>query len=422
MQAVNAINAASFNAALLKLRRFWNWWSGELAAWVPLQLRAATRFLNDTTLIEIEGKRVLAKRYREGRLQTLDQLDLAPLPPAEQPLALRAWMGQAAAKPDALALALAPGNALARRIDLPRAAEENLRQTLAFELNRYTPFKASEVYFDYRVCKREFGASVLSVEFAAVPKARVDASLALLAQAGLQPAAVVLADDLSAGRLPLNLLPPERRGKTAPRIGAVNSVLAALALVAFAGALAFPIWQKRQDIAALSPLVERARREAESADRLKTELDALVQTYDFPLQRKHAYPAATIVMDELTRILPDGTWLQQLSLRSHPKGWEIQLQGETTISSRLASIVEDSPLFRDAGFKSPLVKGQAAASERFHLGAELEPAPASRAQALADMRPPRVVAAGRTPERPTADTAPKPDAASAPLPAASLKP
>lgn len=412
---MSAINALSLAAAPLKLRRFWSWWCGELAVWVPLQLRPATKFLNGTTLVEIEGKRILAKRYREGQLQTADQLDLAPLPPAEQPLALRAWLSHAAAKPEALALVMGPGNALTRRIELPRAAEENLRQTIAFELNRYTPFKASEVYFDYRVCQREFGASVLAVEFAAAPKARVDASLALLALAGSRPVAVVLADDLSAERLPLNLLPLAQQAKAAPRISGLNAALAALALIAFAGALALPIWQKRQDIAALNPLVERARRDAESADRLKTELDALVQTYDFLLQRKHAYPAATIVMDELTRILPDGTWLQQLNLRSHPKGWELQLQGETTISSRLASIVEDSPLFRDAGFKSPLIKGQAPASERFHLVAELEAGPAPKTQALADKRPPPA-AAGRTPERPAADSAREPGAASAPAP------
>jgi general secretion pathway protein L len=185
-------------------------------------------------------------------------------------------------------------------------------------------------------------------------------------------------------------------------------LLAAVALVLFAGALALPIWQKRQAIAALNPLVEGAKREAEGADRLKTELDSLVQTYDFLLQRKHTYPAATMVMDELTRVLPDGTWLQQLNLRSHPKGWEIQIQGETTISSRLASVIEDSPLFRDAGFKSPLVKGQAPASERFLLGAELESAPAPKAQRLADKRRPALATAVRTLDAPAAGTAPQP--------------
>ena len=235
-----------------------------------------------------------------------------------------------------------------------------------------------------------------------VPKAVL---LAGACRAAGIPARLGFADvrnHLSTERMPLSLLPPEQRVNTAPRISAANSLLAALALILLGVALALPVWQKQQAIAAINPLVQDAKRQAEGADRLKSELDTLVQTYDFLLQRKHSYPAATAVIDELTRVLPDGTWLQQLNLRSHPKGWEIQLQGETTISSRLASVIEDSPLFRDAGFKSPLIKGQAPASERFHLGAELESASAPKPQRLADKRPagPSVDAAAAPASRP----------------------
>ena len=398
----NATDATSFDSATRELRHFYNWWSGELAAFVPLRLRPAARFLSDAAFVAIEGKRVQVNCWREGRIERLDDLDLGPLPQAEQPLALRAWLSRALAPGAAPALLLQPGDALSRQIEMPRAAEESLRQAIAFELNRYTPFKANEVYFDCRVLKRMSGERGLTVQFAVAPKTRVDASLSLLAQAGARPAAVVLADDLSPERMPLNLLPPEQRVNTAPRISAANTLLAALALILLGVALALPVWQKQQAIAAINPLVQDAKRQAEGADRLKSELDTLVQTYDFLLQRKHSYPAATAVIDELTRVLPDGTWLQQLNLRSHPKGWEIQLQGETTISSRLASVIEDSPLFRDAGFKSPLIKGQAPASERFHLGAELESASAPKPQRLADKRPagPSVDAAAAPASRP----------------------
>ena len=406
----NAINAAGLEDALQKLRRFWNWWSGELVDLVPPHLRAATKFLSDTTFVEIEGMRVLAKRYRDGRMQDFDQLDLSPLPQAERPLALRDWLKRIAPALDRVACIISPDNGLTRQIEMPRAAEENLRQAVEFELNRYTPFKAGDVYFDYRVLRRALGEHGMTLEIAVVPKARVYPSLAALAKAGLRPAAVVLGDDLGGERVPLNLLPPERRRKPAPRFSVANTVLAGVVLIAFAVALALPILQKRHDIAVLNPLVERAKEEAEGVDQLKTELDTLVKNYDFLLQRKHAYPAASIVMDELTRILPDGTWLQQLNLRSHPKGWEVQIQGETTISSQLASIIEDSPMFREATFKSPLIKGQGQGSERFHLAAELEPTPVPTAQALDDKRPPPVVTPVRAVERQAEDRAPQPDA------------
>lgn len=436
----NATDALSFDSTALNLRRLWDWWSGELLALVPLKLRPAARFFDETAFVEIEGKRIRVQRYRDGRLQPIDELDLAPLPLAEQSLAVRAWLERIAARPDRLALLISPDNALSRCIELPRAAAENLRETIGFELNRYTPFKASDVYFDFRVLKRPFGERGLSLQFAVVPKSRIYPSLAVLARAGVRPAAVVLGDDLSVERMPLNLLPPERRVKAASRIGALDALLAALALILFAASLTLPMLHKRQAIAALNPLVERAKREAESADRVKSELDTLVKTYDFLLLRKHTYPAATVVMDELAQILPDGTWLQQMNLRSHPKGWEMQIQGETTISARLAGVIEDSPLFRDVSFKSPLVKGQTPGSERFHLAAELESVPAPEVQRLADKRRPALVAAervpqapapdrtpdapapGRTPEAPAADAAPQPRTPMAQPPVVSPRP
>ena len=410
---------ATLGAVAMRLRQFWNWWSGELVALLPLSLRPAAKFVSESTFIEFEGKRVQATCYREGRMQSLGELDLGELSLAEQPLSLRAWLNHAVPDPHRLALVLPRGQVLSRRIELPPAAEQNLRQAIGYELNRYTPFKASEVYFDYRVLKRLPGQRELAVQLAVTPIASVDTSLALLAQAGVRPAAVVISDDLGAEHMPLNLLPPERRAKAPPRISAANTVLAASALILLAIALALPLWQKKQAIAALTPLVETGKRDAEVANRLKKDLDTTVKTYDFLLHRKHAAPAVTVVMEELTRILPDGTWLQQLSLRSHPKGWEIQIQGETTISSRLASVIEESPLFRDASFKSPLLKGQAPGSERFHLGAEVELPPAPKARVLADKR----TSAGATikeAEPPASVTLPPPVNKSAP-PAASVK-
>lgn len=378
---------ATLGAVAIRFRQFCNWWTGELVAMLPLSLRPAAKFVRESTFIEFEGKHVQAKSYREGRMQSLGELDLGELSLAQQSLSLQAWLNHVVPDPLRLALVLPRGQVLSRRIELPPAAEQNLHQAIGYELNRYTPFKASEVYFDCRVLKRVPGQRELVVQLAVTPIASVDPLLALLAQAGVKPAAVVISDDLNAEHTPLNLLPPKRRPKAPPRISASTTVLIALALILFAVALALPLWQKKQAIAALTPLVEASKRDAEVASGLKKDLDTAVQTYDFLLQRKHAAPAATVVLEKLTRLLPDGTWLQQFSLRSHPKGWEIQIQGETTISSRLASVIEESPLFRDASFKSPLLKGQAPGSERFHLGAEVELAPPPKARVLADKQP-----------------------------------
>ena len=69
---------------------------------------------------------------------------------------------------------------------LPIAAEDNLRQVLAFEMDRQTPFKADQVYFDYRLGEREAAARNLQVELIVVPRAPLDADLAKLTAGSLE--------------------------------------------------------------------------------------------------------------------------------------------------------------------------------------------------------------------------------------------
>ena len=52
--------------------------------------------------------------------------------------------------------------------------------------------------------------------------------------------------------------------------------------------------------------------------------------------------------EEISRLLPDNTWLQQLEIRSTGKSREIQITGETTSSSRLIEILERSKLLQNA--------------------------------------------------------------------------
>ncbi len=374
--------------ATQRLRRFLRWWLGELAMLVPIRLRPAGRLLKTSLFIQADDDQLTAWHYLHGHRVSLGVLDLSNRNSTERPMALRNWLAHVLPGMDAAVLVLCPERALYKTIALPAAADENLHQVIAYELDRYTPFKAEEVYFDFRVLRRGLGNEDLQVGIGVAPRSRIDALIGLLTQAGLRPVAVVLERDLSPERMPLNLLPTERRQQQGLRLGPLNAALAALAVLMFALALGLPIWQKRQTIEALTPQVQRARQAAEAASELQAQLDRRVREYNVLLERKHAYPAAVIVLEELARILPDHTWLIQVDLRSIPAGWEVVMLGETTASSRLASLVEASPLFQEAGFKSPLIKGQTPASERFQLGALLESRKPPARIALADKHPP----------------------------------
>ena len=55
----------------------------------------------------------------------------------------------------AIRLCLEPKKYLFKKVTLPIETEENLREVLAFEMDRQTPFNVDQVYYDYVVNTRD---------------------------------------------------------------------------------------------------------------------------------------------------------------------------------------------------------------------------------------------------------------------------
>ena len=78
--------------------------------------------------------------------------------------------------------------------------------------------------------------------------------------------------------------------------------------------------------------------------------------------------SATRTLEELTKLLPDDTFVMQLDF----DGKTVQVLGETASSSSMVETIEGSPLFKDVAFKSPLTKIQGSPFDRFQIGAALD--------------------------------------------------
>jgi general secretion pathway protein L len=113
------------------------------------------------------------------------------------------------------------------------------------------------------------------------------------------------------------------------------------------------------------------------------------------LEKRQKTPAVIQVLEELTRVLPDDTWVQTLDI----KGKELQIQGETASSVRLIGLFEQSSVFKDSSFRSPLTKGQVSGTERYQLALQIRPpalptvAPAPEASSSAPAMPQTPVSA-----------------------------
>ena len=311
----------------------------------------------------------------------------------------------------------ASGQFLAKTISLPQAAEENLRNALGYELDRHTPFKPDDVGFDCCVVGRDEKNREIAVNLVIAPKATISQAVANVAGTGLLVTAVQPGFPDRA-TLPINLLPHDENGSghlLRLRRWLPWALLAVLGMVA----LVLPIYQKRAQVIELQPQVNVAAQQAQAADILHQQLDRAQAEYNFVLQKRYATPTSLQLLTEVTRILPDDTWLQSFELRTTSKGRELQLQGETGVAGKMIEFFEQSPLLTGASFKSPVTQAPGSQASRFHLGMEVKesaaPAPRMLAQAAESAAPAPAAATASAP----AAVAPAPtDASPAPAKAA----
>ena len=197
-------------------RRFWTWWTQELIGLLPEPWLQRLRQRGATLLIELDGNQC---QLRFGSYASAEVLASAPFEASgELPAMLAAPLKARAAKADQVVLRLPAERGLRKVVSLPAATEASLGNVLRFELDRHTPFSSEQVYFGYRILKREADRQRLQVELQLVPKVYLDPLLAQLASLDVHPGRVSLsvADDseqASAGWI--DLLPASRRGARA---------------------------------------------------------------------------------------------------------------------------------------------------------------------------------------------------------------
>ncbi|MGR8941133.1 MAG: PilN domain-containing protein, partial [Gammaproteobacteria bacterium] len=81
------------------------------------------------------------------------------------------------------------------------------------------------------------------------------------------------------------------------------------------------------------------------------------------IEVKNAKPPVVEVLNELSRLIKDDTWL---SYAQYSEG-HLQIQGESPAASTLIGILEDSELFANARFVSPVTQDTSTGMERFQI-------------------------------------------------------
>ncbi len=132
-------------------------------------------------------------------------------------------------------------------------------------------------------------------------------------------------------------------------------------------AAALPLWQQRSIVVTLLPQAHEAEQQAEAIFKLRKTVDDSIESANFLLQKRKSRPLTIDLLNELTILLPDNTWVEQLNIR----GDELQVRGQSLEASQLISLVEDSDYFFDVTFRSPVSRDRRTGRDRFYLSARI---------------------------------------------------
>lgn len=364
-----ASTLARFGSAGRGLRGFLAWWGAGLAVWLPLRWRRLLASSSDRLLLHVQGDGVLLRRQGGNALQDVASL---PAPSARgdgsDPLA-GVLTRHAAELPRWLLL---PANSgLRRSLLLPAAARERLREVLGFEIERQTPFAMGDVAWDGRVLDvREDGQ--LQVELVVVPRVRTEAAVAQLG--GLQEwlAGIDLAD-AEGQPLGVNLLPAAQRHRRGNPWRLWNFVLAVIAVIALALGLTRILDNRVAAAAQLQADVAKRSVQARSVSQQRQRLVDAVEGSSYLQAQRNARPSVVEVMDELARRLPDGTYLEKISI----EGGQLSLIGLSNQAAALVGKLEGAKQWRAPALSGALQQDPRMRSDRFTLGAQLNDAAAT---------------------------------------------
>ena len=337
-----------------RLRSFWRWWSGELVELLPENLQKAIAQRQQKLYVELDNDKLLLSLGNHAAQREV--LRLAPD-------AANAGDEGIPREVQQTILLLPDDKVLARRISLPAAAEENLREVLGFEMDLHTPFEVSEIYYDCTVVGRDSHRQTVTVDLVYAPRDAVDALLDGASNLGIKTDIVTCRRRDNANLQPVNLLPQEQRRARRIDVKSLNLALTALLAVLVVAAITIPIVQKSRAIAEVEAQVEAAAAQAREGAALRQDLEKMAEASQFLVEKKASDVMVVEVIDEISRILPDHTWIARLDL----SGTQLQIQGQSLASSSLISIVESSPWFENARFSSPVVQIAGTDNDRFHI-------------------------------------------------------
>jgi general secretion pathway protein L len=272
---------------------------------------------------------------------------------------------QAALRGSRIDILIRPDQVLFRAVDFPRQATDFLDGMIRAQIDRLTPWTASEAVFGI-TAPAPIANERIALTLAATSKQKIQPLLRLAADSGATSIAG-LVNVPEAGReaepvrvFDMPLINAAGATIDAPRLlrltllGAGLAAVASLAISAYAGGMLDAEQQELQHSIAQRRAALRINQPGGSAETLLA-------------KRKQTSASSVMVLEAISRVLPDSTYVTELRV----EGDKMQVVGLTQDAPSLIRLIEQSPEFARATFFAPTTRDQSDPGERFHIEAHI---------------------------------------------------
>lgn len=253
-----------------------------------------------------------------------------------------------------------------RLLDFPSRAGDFLDGMIRAQIDRLTPWTVNEAVFGWSAPTKATDDRI-EVAFAATSKLKVK-PLCQLAQA-LDAASVAVYVLVSAGGgspARIALLDEPLRSVIGPNVNVPRLLRAILfsAGVAAAASLLIGVYLGGS---LQSDLSELQRRISQRRAALRLDAGGTGSGLDLLAKRKQTTPSSVMVLEAISRALPDSTYVSELRI----EGDKLQVVGMTQDAPSLIRLMEQSPQFTRATFFAPTTRAANESGERFHIEAHI---------------------------------------------------
>jgi general secretion pathway protein L len=259
---------------------------------------------------------------------------------------------------------------LGSELDLPIAAERALQQVIRHQLGRLVPLDPNAVYFTHHIIQHSRDAKSMRVRVLMSKKAVVDGAVELASRLGLHVKVVVAGSGDGPGDHVVIWRQRERRITiSARRIWLRGLEAATVGVLLLAGGLY--VSRLNQQVVLLRHEVGELKRGSAKTTVLLSDLTHLKATLA-SVQARQSGALPLEVIGELTRLIPNDSWIYQLAIR----GKSVEAAGYSPRPTELISSIASSRRFINPKFRSPITLAPDGAGNRFDLTFDINTAAA----------------------------------------------